>query len=98
MHQLEDNLKAANLTLFTSKIHQLDALTAPPSIYPGWLDASIGLTCFRLTLAEVMTITEIDLPMEKIAEFCDLNIVWDVVQSEIPPLIEELKLQIPPER
>jgi uncharacterized protein with HEPN domain len=27
----------------------------------------------------------------------NLNIVWDVVQLEIPPLIEELKLQIPPE-
>lgn len=27
----------------------------------------------------------------------NLNIVWDVVQSEIPPLIEELKSQIPPE-
>jgi uncharacterized protein with HEPN domain len=28
----------------------------------------------------------------------NLDIVWDVVQSEIPSLIEELKLQIPPER
>ncbi|PZV20762.1 MAG: hypothetical protein DCF12_22140 [Snowella sp.] len=27
----------------------------------------------------------------------NLNIVWNVVQSEIPSLIEELKLQIPPE-
>jgi uncharacterized protein with HEPN domain len=27
----------------------------------------------------------------------NLNIVWDVVQSEIPSLIEELQLQIPPE-
>lgn len=26
----------------------------------------------------------------------NLNIVWDAVQFEIPPLIEELKLQIPP--
>ena len=26
----------------------------------------------------------------------NFNIVWDVVQSEIPNLIEELKLQIPP--
>jgi uncharacterized protein with HEPN domain len=26
----------------------------------------------------------------------NLNIVWDAVQVEIPPLIEELKLQIPP--
>lgn len=32
-------------------------------------------------------------------EYDDINlkIVWDVVQSEIPSLIEELKLQIPPE-
>jgi uncharacterized protein with HEPN domain len=28
----------------------------------------------------------------------NLNIVWDVVQSEIPTLVEELKLQLPPER
>ncbi|MEN9222582.1 MAG: DUF86 domain-containing protein [Thermostichus sp. BF3_bins_97] len=27
----------------------------------------------------------------------NLNIVWDVIQFKIPPLIEELKLQIPPE-
>jgi uncharacterized protein with HEPN domain len=27
----------------------------------------------------------------------NLNIVWDVVQTEIPMMIEELKLQIPPE-
>ena len=27
----------------------------------------------------------------------NFNIVWDVVQAEIPTLIEELKLQIPPE-
>jgi uncharacterized protein with HEPN domain len=27
----------------------------------------------------------------------NLNIVWDVIQSEIPSLIKELKLQIPPE-
>ena len=28
----------------------------------------------------------------------NLNIVWEVVQAEIPTMIEELKLQIPPER
>ncbi len=27
----------------------------------------------------------------------NLNIVWDVVQTEIPTLIAELKLRIPPE-
>ncbi|MEA5505791.1 aldo/keto reductase [Halotia wernerae UHCC 0503] len=39
MHQLEDNLKAADLTLSTAEIHQLDTLTAPPSLYPGWMQA-----------------------------------------------------------
>ncbi len=28
----------------------------------------------------------------------NLNIVWDVIQAEIPSLIEELKLQVPPDR
>ncbi len=28
----------------------------------------------------------------------NLNIVWDVVQFELPPLIEELKSKVPPER
>ncbi|MDA0265570.1 MAG: DUF86 domain-containing protein [Cyanobacteria bacterium] len=28
----------------------------------------------------------------------NLNIVWDVVQSEMPTLVEELKSQLPPER
>ncbi|MGF1490878.1 MAG: DUF86 domain-containing protein [Microcoleaceae cyanobacterium] len=27
----------------------------------------------------------------------NLNIVWDMVQFEIPPLTEELKSQVPPE-
>jgi uncharacterized protein with HEPN domain len=27
----------------------------------------------------------------------NLNIVWDVVQTEMPTMIEELKLQVPPE-
>ena len=27
----------------------------------------------------------------------NLNIVWNVIQSEIPPIIEELMLKIPPE-
>jgi len=30
-------------------------------------------------------------------EDINLNIIWDVIQVEIPLLIEELKLQIPPE-
>ncbi len=28
----------------------------------------------------------------------NLNIVWDVVQFEIPTLVEELKIRIPPDR
>ncbi|GEA28851.1 hypothetical protein MiAbW_03432 [Microcystis aeruginosa NIES-4325] len=28
----------------------------------------------------------------------NINIVWDVVQSQLPSLIEELKWQIPPQR
>lgn len=39
MHQLEDNLKAADLKLSASEVYQLDALTAPPSLYPGWMQA-----------------------------------------------------------
>jgi aryl-alcohol dehydrogenase-like predicted oxidoreductase len=37
MHQLEDNLKAVDLTLSDAEIHQLDTLTAPRSLYPGWM-------------------------------------------------------------
>jgi aryl-alcohol dehydrogenase-like predicted oxidoreductase len=37
MHQLEDNLKAVNLTLSSSEIQKLDTLTAPPLLYPGWM-------------------------------------------------------------
>lgn len=39
MHQLEDNLKAADLTLSPSEIDQLDTLTAPQPLYPGWMQA-----------------------------------------------------------
>lgn len=37
MYQLEDNLNAANLKLSDSEIQQLDSLTTPPSLYPGWM-------------------------------------------------------------
>lgn len=37
MHQLEDNLQTVNLTLSTSEIDQLDTLTAPQPLYPGWM-------------------------------------------------------------
>lgn len=39
MHQLEDNLKAADLKLSATEIHQLGTLTTPPSLYPGWMQA-----------------------------------------------------------
>jgi aryl-alcohol dehydrogenase-like predicted oxidoreductase len=39
MHQLEDNLQATHLTLSASEIHQLDTLTAPQPLYPGWMQA-----------------------------------------------------------
>jgi aryl-alcohol dehydrogenase-like predicted oxidoreductase len=39
MHQLEDNLKAVDLMLSTAEIHQLGTVTAPPSLYPGWMQA-----------------------------------------------------------
>lgn len=37
MHQLEDNLKAVDLTLTATEIQQLDTLTNPPALYPGWM-------------------------------------------------------------
>jgi aryl-alcohol dehydrogenase-like predicted oxidoreductase len=37
MHQLEDNLRAADLTLSAAEIDQLNTLTAPQPLYPGWM-------------------------------------------------------------
>jgi aryl-alcohol dehydrogenase-like predicted oxidoreductase len=39
MNQLEDNLAAANLRLSTEELGELDKLTAPTAIYPGWFTA-----------------------------------------------------------
>lgn len=39
IHQLEDNLKAADLTLSDSEIDHLNTLTAPSPLYPGWMQA-----------------------------------------------------------
>ncbi len=36
MSQLEDNLKVAELQLRDAEIAELDALTAPPALYPRW--------------------------------------------------------------
>ncbi len=35
--QLEDNLKAVEVNLTSEEIGILDAISAPPSIYPGWM-------------------------------------------------------------
>jgi aryl-alcohol dehydrogenase-like predicted oxidoreductase len=37
MHQLEDNLGAVKLNLSAQEIEQLDTLTAPQPLYPGWM-------------------------------------------------------------
>lgn len=37
MHQLEDNLGAVNLNLSVQEVEQLNELTAPQSLYPGWM-------------------------------------------------------------
>lgn len=36
MSQLEDNLKAADVQLLENELAQLDEITAPPALYPGW--------------------------------------------------------------
>jgi aryl-alcohol dehydrogenase-like predicted oxidoreductase len=37
MHQLEDNLGSVNLKLSVQEVEQLDRLTAPQPLYPGWM-------------------------------------------------------------
>lgn len=37
MSHLEDNLSAANLNLSVQEVEQLNELTAPPVLYPGWM-------------------------------------------------------------
>lgn len=37
MHQLEDNLGAINLKLTADEVEQLNTLTTPQSLYPGWM-------------------------------------------------------------
>jgi aryl-alcohol dehydrogenase-like predicted oxidoreductase len=39
LHQLEDNLKAADLTLSASEVEHLNQLTTPAALYPGWMQA-----------------------------------------------------------
>ncbi len=41
LHQLEDNLKAADVKLSDSEVAELDAITAPTPIYPNWFNANL---------------------------------------------------------
>jgi aryl-alcohol dehydrogenase-like predicted oxidoreductase len=41
LHQLEDNLKAADLKLSDAEVAELDAITAPTPIYPNWFNANL---------------------------------------------------------
>jgi aryl-alcohol dehydrogenase-like predicted oxidoreductase len=40
-HQLEDNLKAADLKLSAAEVAELDAITAPTTLYPNWFNANL---------------------------------------------------------
>ena len=40
-HQLEDNLKAADLKLSEAEVAELDAITAPTPLYPNWFNANL---------------------------------------------------------
>jgi aryl-alcohol dehydrogenase-like predicted oxidoreductase len=48
--QLDDNLAAADLSLSTAELEQLDRLTAPAATYPGWFNRTI----FDKTAAEAL--------------------------------------------
>lgn len=37
MHQLEDNLKAVDVTLTSDQLERLDAVTRPDALYPAWM-------------------------------------------------------------
>ncbi|HEY6402651.1 MAG TPA: aldo/keto reductase, partial [Blastocatellia bacterium] len=41
LHQLEDNLKAADLKLTDAEVAELDAITAPTPLYPNWFNANL---------------------------------------------------------
>lgn len=41
LHQLEDNLKAADLELSAAEVAELDALTQPPPSYPHWFNRNL---------------------------------------------------------
>lgn len=37
MHHLDDNLRAVDIKLFATEVEQLDSLTTPQQLYPGWM-------------------------------------------------------------
>jgi aryl-alcohol dehydrogenase-like predicted oxidoreductase len=41
LHQLEDNLKAADVKLSDAEVAELDAITAPTPLYPNWFNANL---------------------------------------------------------
>ena len=41
IHQLEDNLKAADLELSAAEVEELDAMTAPTVQYPNWFNQNL---------------------------------------------------------
>lgn len=41
LHQLEDNLKAADVMLSETEVAELDAITAPTPLYPNWFNANL---------------------------------------------------------
>jgi aryl-alcohol dehydrogenase-like predicted oxidoreductase len=41
LHQLEDNLKAADLKLGDAEVAELDAITAPTPLYPQWFNMNL---------------------------------------------------------
>jgi aryl-alcohol dehydrogenase-like predicted oxidoreductase len=41
LHQLEDNLKAADVKLSDAEVTELDAITAPTPLYPKWFNANL---------------------------------------------------------
>ena len=42
LHQLEDNLKAADVKLSDAEVAELDAITAPTPLYPNWFNANLA--------------------------------------------------------
>lgn len=51
MSQLEDNLKASDLTLSSEELADLDGLTAPAAIYPNWFTTRVQDVAVKTALA-----------------------------------------------